>query len=117
MRPKVKAPKTAGEQAGSQAVCPLVEVAKHNAGTVKLVPVQDIRAEQLSDLFPPFKKTRPQVDIENVQCVFRQLYIDPQAATLLASRCADVVILDGTERKTAEQQVAVCATVQAAVFT
>ena len=84
---------------------------------MKLAIVQDLWADQLPDLLSPFEKTRPQVDIKNMEGGLGYFNIGAQAATMLASLCSNVMVSDRSQRKTTEQQVAVCATIETAVFT
>jgi hypothetical protein len=83
---------------------------------MKLAIVQDLSADQLPGLGPPLEKTRAHVDIKKMEPGFGYLNIGTQTATLLASLRSNVMVMDGTQRKTTERQVAVCPTIETAVF-
>ncbi|HMB83564.1 MAG TPA: hypothetical protein VKI40_05865, partial [Terriglobales bacterium] len=60
---------------------------------------------------------RPQMNVKNMEGGRHPLNIRVQAAALLTPLFSYVVVLDGTQWKPTEQQVAVCPAVESAVFT
>ena len=93
--------KIAREQPGGKATCPFVKVAQYNADTMKFRIVQDLWAYQLSSLLAAFKETRAQVQIKNMQGRLK-LNVSAQAATSLAPRSGNVVVVDGKQGKATE---------------
>lgn len=55
------------EQMRRKAAGPLVEISKNDARPMQPLIAQDLWVHQLSPLLPPFEKTRPEVDIKNME--------------------------------------------------
>ncbi len=116
VHPDVQTLQFTGEQSRGETVTPLVEVSKHNPDTGEFPVIQDLWTEEFSCLMSALEKTGAEMDVEEVKYGFAQINVGAQASAPFASRYGEIVVLNGIQRKTTEQQVPVGTALQAAIF-